>query len=126
MVIHGGVDGYCRIPVYLHASDNNWSDTVFALFLDPVNKYGLPSHVRSDKGGENMEVAWHMLNHPNRGPDRGSMITGDYALEYDYLFKTVICILLQNYIHPKSKNLCICMHQTIIGVTQFLRCSWMQ
>ncbi|CAB3998789.1 Hypothetical predicted protein [Paramuricea clavata] len=32
--------------------------------------------VRSDKGGENVQVAWFMLNHPQHGPGRGSMITG--------------------------------------------------
>ena len=28
LVVHGGVDGYSRIPVYLHCSDNNKADTV--------------------------------------------------------------------------------------------------
>ena len=75
MVIHGGVDGFTRIPVFLHCSTNKTA-TVLELFLNAVENYGLPSRVRSDKGKENVDVAWYMLNHPLRGPGRGSMICG--------------------------------------------------
>ena len=75
-VIHGVVDGYSRIPVYLGASDNNKALTVLQLFLRGVQLYGLPSRVRADQGGENTLVSEYMLRHPLRGPGRGSFITG--------------------------------------------------
>ena len=76
IVTHGGIDGYSRLPVYLHASSNNTSDAVLQCFLKAVDAYGLPSRVRCDKGGENVKVSQYMLSHPHRGPGRGSCITG--------------------------------------------------
>ena len=62
--------------VYLACSTNNQASSVFQHFISAVEKFGLPSRVRSDKGGENTDVAWYMLSHPLRGPDRGSHIAG--------------------------------------------------
>ena len=76
IVIHGGIDGFSRLPVYLKASNNNLSDTVLACFLSAVREFGLPSRVRCDKGGENVKVSEFMLCHPDRGPGHGSCITG--------------------------------------------------
>lgn len=72
MVIHGGIDGYSRVPVFLSIANNNRADTVLKAFQGSVSNYGLPLKVRSDKGKENVAVAEYMLT--ARGP--GSYITG--------------------------------------------------
>ena len=76
MVVHGAVDGYSRIPVYLRCSNNNRAETVLTLFKNAVQKFGLPSRVRCDRGGENVDVSMFMLSHPLRGPNRGSVLVG--------------------------------------------------
>jgi len=74
-LVHGGVDGYSRLVVYVKCSDNT-AATVFQCFTEAVLSYGLSSRERSDQGGENVNVANFMLQHPERGPGRGSFITG--------------------------------------------------
>ena len=75
-VIHGCVDGYSRRIVYLKCANNNRADTVLELFERSVERLGLPHRVRADRGGENVGVASFMLEHPLRGPGRGSFISG--------------------------------------------------
>ena len=75
-VIHGGIDGFSRLVVYVRAASNNLARTVLRCFCEAVDQYGLPSRVRSDLGGENELVARFMLEHAERGAGRGSMITG--------------------------------------------------
>ena len=70
------MDGFSRVPVYLQCSNNNRADTVLRIFKEAVNIYGLPSRIRCDAGGENVEVSQFLLTHPLRGPGRGTVIVG--------------------------------------------------
>lgn len=76
IVIHGGIDGYSGLIMFLRASTNNRADTMLCAFRSGITEFGLPSRVRMDKGGENVLVAQYMLEHPDRGVGRGSAIAG--------------------------------------------------
>ena len=68
--MHAGVDGYSRVPVFLHCSNNNRVSTVLDLSQSAVAEWGLPSRVRCDKGGENTDVAGsccHIQNEVQEG-----------------------------------------------------------
>ena len=110
-VTHAGFDGFSRIPVYCWCSDNNRYDTVLDLFLKGVEKYGLPSRVRCDKGTENYGISYFMLNHPQRGPDRGSIIAGksvhNQRIERFWrdLYISCVCIFYNLFYHLEDTNL---------------------
>ena len=72
--MHGAIDGYSRLIVFLSASSNNRADSVLQLFLMAVQQCNLSSRVRTDLGMENIEVARVMLE--RRGLNRGRIITG--------------------------------------------------
>ena len=74
-VTHAGIDGYSRLIVFMHCSDNNRSTTVYTHFIKAIRLYGLPSRVRTDQGKESIKIAEHMLE--NRGVNRASIITGN-------------------------------------------------
>ena len=73
-MIHGGIDGYSRLITYLQCSNNNRSDTVLAAFVGACEVFGVPSRVRSDKGGENIDI-WRYMT-ATRGEYRKLYIAG--------------------------------------------------
>ena len=78
-MIHGAIDGYSRLITYLKCCTNNKAATVLQLFQEAVVKHGLPSRVRADYGVENVNIAWFMLNCPERGINCRSMITSSFV-----------------------------------------------
>ena len=60
-VIHAGIDGYSRLPVYCHCSTDNRAQAVLQLFQGAVDMYGLPSRVRCDRGVENYDVGYYRV-----------------------------------------------------------------
>ena len=74
LVIHGCIDGYSRLVVYLRCANNNEAATVLGMFQEAVMLYGFPSRVRSDRGSENVYVADFVI--AQRGSGRGSFICG--------------------------------------------------
>lgn len=63
LVVHGGVDGYSRLITYLKCSTNNRSETVLHAFQEGIQTYGMPERIRSDRGGENVQVCAYILTH---------------------------------------------------------------
>jgi hypothetical protein len=60
VVIHGGIDGFSRMIVFVSASNNNRSETVLRQFQQAVRLFGMPRRIRVDKGGENVGVCSEM------------------------------------------------------------------
>ena len=90
-VIHGGIDGFSRLIVYLHCSNNNRKETVTDLFRSATERYDWPSRVRSDHGGETVG-AWQLMEEV-RGPNRRSFLAGTsvHNQRIEHLWRDVFC-----------------------------------
>ena len=56
LVVHGAMDGYSRMLMFLQCSNNNRALTVMQLFSTAITQFGRPLHVRTDHGGENVLI----------------------------------------------------------------------
>ena len=61
MASDGGIDGYSRTIVFLNCSDNNRASTVLTAFTNAVGSHGLPERIRTDLGGENVDIWRYMV-----------------------------------------------------------------
>jgi len=73
-VIHGCIDGYSRLIVFLECSNSNKADIVLDKFLGAIEKYRTPLRIRTDHGTENVLVARYMLE--RHGIAKNPVITG--------------------------------------------------
>ena len=116
-VIHGG--RYSRIIVYLRVANNNRADTAFGAFMKGVSDYGLPSRVRTDRGGENILIGEYLLN--SRGTGRNSRSVHNQRIEslWRDLFSGCIitCLKLMDYLILKMKE-----HSTPFFSQKFNNC----
>ena len=56
LVIHHGIDGFIRLVVFARCSSNNRAETAHSFFLQALPKYGRPLKIRTDLGGENVDI----------------------------------------------------------------------
>ena len=127
LVIHGAVDGYSRMIVYLHCSTNNTADTVSMLFDEAVEEYGLPQKVKTDLGGENSRVWSSMTAAHNHNPS--SVITGSstHNERIERLWNDVRrsvteefrCLFYQleddGLLNPLNETDIFCLHYVFVG-----------
>ena len=69
-----GIDGFSRLVVFGRFSGNNRALTVHQLFMEALNKYLYPFRVRTDYGGENIQVWQSMV--AKWGEDSRSVVVG--------------------------------------------------
>ena len=61
LIVHAGVDGFSRTITYIKCSTNNQAVTALSAFNEGVAVFGVPDKVRTDHGGENIELWRYMI-----------------------------------------------------------------
>ena len=73
-VLHHGIDGFSRLVTFGKFSTNNRAATVLQVFRGAVERYGHPVKIRTDHGGENVEIWRYMVE--THGEDSHPAIVG--------------------------------------------------
>jgi len=61
ILFRGGIDGNSKTIVFLECADNNRASTVLSAFAGAIHTHGLLNRIRSDLGGENVDVWRYMI-----------------------------------------------------------------
>ena len=98
LIIHGCIDGYSRLVIYLHCCNNNKAETVKAQFLQSISIFFWPRCVHSDHGIANIEVTREMLK-KSRTPSKPFLIgLSVHNQRTERLWKDVLHYLWNYYI----------------------------
>ena len=73
-VIHGGIDGFSRLIVFLYCSPNNKAATLLNLFCEATQSFCVLLRLRTDHGTENVLITRYMLE--THGSGVQPVITG--------------------------------------------------
>ena len=97
IVVHAAIDGFSRLVTFINCAANNTAETVLEHFIRATSEYGLPSRIRTDRGGENVGV-WRYMNYM-RGEGRGSYIAGSsvHNARIERLWRDVRTNVLSTY-----------------------------
>ena len=97
IVVHAAIDGFSRLVTFIKCAPNNTAGTVLEHFIRATSEYGLPSRIRTDRGGENVGI-WRYMNYM-RGEGRGSYIAGSsvHNARIERLWRDVRTSVLSTY-----------------------------
>ena len=132
VVIHGGIDGFSRVPVYLKCSATNSAQKVREYFVEAVATFGLPRRVRSDMGGENIGVAQFMWSQPHDSFYSTRMIMGrsvhNQRIErlWRDLFQGCIGLYYQLFTYLENIGLLDPCNEVHLFVLHFIYMPWIQ
>lgn len=117
-VVHGAV-GFSWTVTMLNCSTNNQATTVLHHFLTAVAVYGLPSKVRTDAGGENVDIWRNMIQ--QRGTSAAVVGNSVHNTHIERLWRDVRKSVLEpiSYINcigllnPDNEVDIFCLHQAL-------------
>ncbi len=72
-VVHGAMDGFSRMLMFLQCCHNNQAETVMDLYSTAISKHGRPFHIQTDHRGKNVRIWEDMREHR----DENSVLTGN-------------------------------------------------